>query len=45
MTRRESKDIGVVEAKIRENYKSDRVVNRAKGQMFYEFIFVQFASQ
>lgn len=45
MTRRESKDIGVVESKIRENYKSHRVVNRGKDQIFHEFIFVQFAFQ
>lgn len=45
MTTRESKDIGVVETKIRENYKLDRVFNKGKGQTLHEFIFVQFASQ
>lgn len=45
MKRRESRDIWVVEAKRRDNYKSDRVVNRGKVQILYESIFVQFASQ
>lgn len=40
MTRRESKDIWVAESKRRENYKSDRTVNRDKGQIVYESIFV-----
>lgn len=45
MRTRESKDIGVVETKIRGNYKLDRVLKRGKGQILHEFIFVQFASQ
>ena len=33
MTREEPRDIGVVEAKSRHSYKSDRVVSGVKGQM------------
>lgn len=34
MTRRESQDIWMIEAKIRENYKSDRVSIGAKTKYF-----------